>query len=83
MPEDQLATLMTNAAAAGELPDVVLGTPLDQSQQYAPEEIFDSEAAQAVVDKLGAGHLLQEGARPRQRATARRPASRATAGASC
>ena len=45
---------MTNAAAAGELPDVVLGTPLDQSQQYAQEEIFDSEAAQAVVDKLGA-----------------------------
>jgi multiple sugar transport system substrate-binding protein len=54
VPEDQLSTLMTNAAAAGELPDVVLGTPLDQSQQYAQEEIFDSEAAQAVVDKLGA-----------------------------
>jgi len=30
VPEDQLATLMTNAAAAGELPDVVLGTPLDR-----------------------------------------------------
>ena len=54
VPEDQLATLMTNAAAAGDLPDVVLGTPLDQSQQYAAEEIFDSEAAQAVVDELGA-----------------------------
>jgi multiple sugar transport system substrate-binding protein len=54
VPEDQLATLMTNAAAAGELPDVVLGTPLDQSVQYAQEEIFDSEAAQEVVDKLGA-----------------------------
>jgi multiple sugar transport system substrate-binding protein len=54
VPEDQLSTLMTNAAAAGKLPDVVLGTPLDQSQQYAQEEIFDSEAAQAVVDKLGA-----------------------------
>jgi multiple sugar transport system substrate-binding protein len=53
VPEDQLATLMTNAAAAGELPDVVLGTPLDQSQQYAQEDIFDSDAAQAVVDKLG------------------------------
>ncbi len=53
VPEDQLATLMTNAAAAGELPDVVLGTPLDQSQQYALEGIFDSEAAQAVVDTLG------------------------------
>jgi multiple sugar transport system substrate-binding protein len=54
VPEDQLATLMTNAAAAGELPDVVLGTPVQQSQQYAAEEIFDSEAAQEVVDNLGA-----------------------------
>jgi multiple sugar transport system substrate-binding protein len=53
VPEDQLATLMTNAAAAGDIPDVVLGTPLDQSQQYAVEEIFDSEAAQQVVDNLG------------------------------
>jgi len=53
VPEDQLATLMTNAAAANKLPDVVLATPLDQSVQYAAEEIFDSEAAQAVVDKLG------------------------------
>ena len=53
VPEDQLATLMTNAAAADKLPDVVLATPLDQSVQYAAEEIFDSEAAQAVVDKLG------------------------------
>jgi multiple sugar transport system substrate-binding protein len=54
VPEDQLPTLMTNAAAAGELPDVVLATPLQQSQQYAAEEIFDSEAAQAVIDNLGA-----------------------------
>jgi multiple sugar transport system substrate-binding protein len=53
VPEDQLPTLMTNAAAAGELPDVVLATPLQQSQQYAAEEIFDSEAAQAVIENLG------------------------------
>ena len=53
VPEDQLATLMTNAAAADELPDVVLATPTAQSHQYAAEEIFDSKAAQAVVDKLG------------------------------
>lgn len=53
VPEDQLPTLMTNAAAADELPDVVLATPTAQSHQYAAEEIFDSEAAQAVVDKLG------------------------------
>jgi multiple sugar transport system substrate-binding protein len=54
VPEDQLATLMTNAAAAAELPDVVLGTPVQQSQQYAAEGIFDGEAAQAVIDELGA-----------------------------
>ena len=53
VPEDQLSTLMTNAAAGGDLPDVVLATPAAQSHQYAVEEIFDSEAAQAVVDKLG------------------------------
>ena len=53
VPEDQLPTLMTNAAAAGELPDIVLATPVAQSHQYAAEEIFDSEAAQQVVDNLG------------------------------
>src|SRR5215207_10504724 len=60
VPEDQLATLMTNAAAAGELPDVVLATPLDQSQQYALEGIFDADAAQAVVDKLGKDTFSQK-----------------------
>ncbi len=60
VPEDQLATLMTNAAAAGELPDVVLATPVAQSHQYAAEEIFDSEAAQAVVDNLGADTFSQK-----------------------
>jgi multiple sugar transport system substrate-binding protein len=53
VPEDQLPTLMTNAAAAGELPDVVLATPTAQSHQYAVEEIFDAQAAQEVVDRLG------------------------------
>ena len=53
VPEDQLATLMTNAAAAGKLPDVVLATPVGDSHTYAREELFDTEAAQQVVDKLG------------------------------
>jgi multiple sugar transport system substrate-binding protein len=53
VPEDQLATLMTNAAAAGKLPDVVLATPVGDSHTYAREEIFNSDAAQEVVDKLG------------------------------
>ena len=36
VPEDQLTTLMTNAAAAGELPDVVLATPTASSRTSTP-----------------------------------------------
>jgi multiple sugar transport system substrate-binding protein len=54
VPEDQLPTLITNAAAAGDVPDVVLATPVAQSHQYAEEGVFDAEAAQEVVDNLGA-----------------------------
>jgi multiple sugar transport system substrate-binding protein len=53
VPEDQLSTLITNASAAGDLPDVVLATPVADSHAYVREEIFDGEAAQEVVDKLG------------------------------
>ena len=52
---------MTNAAAAGELPDVVLGDaarPVRSSTRR--RSIFDSEAAQAVVDKLGADTFSQK-----------------------
>lgn len=60
VPEDQLATLMTNAAAAGKLPDVVLATPVGDSHTYAREELFDSAAAQEVVDKLGQDTFSQK-----------------------
>jgi multiple sugar transport system substrate-binding protein len=60
VPEDQLATLMTNAAAAGKLPDVVLATPVGDSHTYAREELFDIDAAQAVVDKLGKDTFSQK-----------------------
>jgi multiple sugar transport system substrate-binding protein len=53
VPEDQLSTLITNASAAGKLPDVVMATPVAESHSYAREEIFDPDAAQEVVDKLG------------------------------
>jgi multiple sugar transport system substrate-binding protein len=53
VPEDQLATLITNASAAGKLPDVVFSVPVGDSHSYAQEEIFDPDAAQAVVDRLG------------------------------
>jgi multiple sugar transport system substrate-binding protein len=54
VPEDQLSTLITNASAAGRLPDVVMATPVAESHSYAREEIFDPDAAQEVVEKLGA-----------------------------
>ena len=60
VPEDQLSTLITNAAAAGELPDVVLATPVAQSHAYAQEELFDAKAAQEVVDRLGKDSFSQK-----------------------
>jgi multiple sugar transport system substrate-binding protein len=53
IPEDQLSTLVTNATAAGELPDVIAGVNIADSQRYAKEELFDAEATQEVVDALG------------------------------
>ena len=48
VPEDQLSTLITNASAAGKLPDVVMATPVAESHSYAREEIFDPDAAQEI-----------------------------------
>ena len=53
LPEDQVATLITNAAAAGELPDVLMAISTGDSHTYAAQGVFDGEAAQAVIDKLG------------------------------
>jgi multiple sugar transport system substrate-binding protein len=50
--EDQLPTLVTGAAAAGDLPDV-MSLPLGLAHAYAQEQILDADAAQAVVDALG------------------------------
>ncbi len=53
LPEDQVATLITNSAAAGELPDVLMAISTADSHTYAAQGVFDGEAAQAVIDKLG------------------------------
>lgn len=53
LPEDQVATLITNAAAAGKLPDVLMAISTADSHTYAAQGVFDGDAAQAVVDKLG------------------------------
>jgi multiple sugar transport system substrate-binding protein len=54
LPEDQVATLITNAAAAGDLPDVLMAISTADSHTYAAQGVFDAEAAQEVVDRLGA-----------------------------
>jgi len=54
LPSDQAATLITNSAAAGKLPDVFMAMSTGDSHTYAAQGVFDSEAAQEVVDKLGA-----------------------------
>jgi multiple sugar transport system substrate-binding protein len=60
VPEDQLATLVTNATAGGKLPDVIAATSAPDTLSYAKQEIFDPAAAQEVVDKLGADTFSQK-----------------------
>ncbi|WP_229073164.1 ABC transporter substrate-binding protein [Actinoplanes sp. DH11] len=53
--ENQFSSLITSAAAAGTLPDVVGALPLAAVAQMATNELLDTEAAKAVVDQLGTG----------------------------
>ncbi len=53
--ENQFSSLITSAAAAGTLPDVVGALPLAAVAQMATNELVDTDAAQAVVDELGVG----------------------------
>jgi multiple sugar transport system substrate-binding protein len=51
--ENQFSSLITNAAAAGTLPDVVGALPLAAVAQMHTNELVDTAAAGAVVDQLG------------------------------
>ena len=51
--EDQFVQLLTSAAAAGELPDVVGSQPLAGVRTMAANEMINTDAAAAVVDALG------------------------------
>ncbi|WP_433825077.1 ABC transporter substrate-binding protein [Actinoplanes sp. CA-015351] len=53
--ENQFSSLITSAAAAGTLPDVVGALPLAAVAQMATNELLDTEAAKSVVDQLGTG----------------------------
>ncbi|WP_127553153.1 ABC transporter substrate-binding protein [Actinoplanes sp. OR16] len=52
--ENQFSSLITSAAAAGTLPDVVGALPLAAVAQMATNQLLDTAAAKAVVDQLGA-----------------------------
>lgn len=51
--ENQFSQLITSAAAADKLPDVVGALPLGAVAQMATNDLIDSEATAAVVDELG------------------------------
>jgi multiple sugar transport system substrate-binding protein len=50
--EDQFNQLLTSAAAAGELPDVVGSQPLAAIRTLAANDLLNTEAAAAVVEAL-------------------------------
>jgi len=58
--EDQFNQLLTSAAAAGELPDVVGALPLAGVQALAANELLDPDAAGSVVDELGADTFSEQ-----------------------
>jgi multiple sugar transport system substrate-binding protein len=53
--ENQFSSLITSAAAAGTLPDVVGALPLGAVAQMATNDLLDTDAAKAVVEGLGTG----------------------------
>lgn len=51
--EDQFVQLLTAAAAADELPDVVAGVPLANVRTLSANGLLDTDAATAAVEALG------------------------------
>ncbi|MDQ3104842.1 MAG: extracellular solute-binding protein, partial [Actinomycetota bacterium] len=51
--EDQFTQTLTQAAASGELPDVIGSISLASVRTLAANDLLDTEAAAAVVESLG------------------------------
>ncbi|MFJ6671400.1 ABC transporter substrate-binding protein [Actinosynnema sp. NPDC091369] len=51
--ENQLTTVLTSAAASGELPDVIGSISLPIMSQLRTDDLLDTDAARQVVDALG------------------------------
>lgn len=58
--EGQFNQLLTSAAAAGDLPDVVGALSLSGVQALATNELVDTEAAATIVDELGADTFSEQ-----------------------
>lgn len=52
--EDQFNQLLTSAAAAGELPDVVGSQPLAAIRTLSANDLLNTDAAAAIIEELGA-----------------------------
>jgi multiple sugar transport system substrate-binding protein len=52
--EDQLSSVLSSSAAAGELPDVIGALSLNSTNQLKIDEVLDTGAAAEVVNGLGA-----------------------------
>jgi multiple sugar transport system substrate-binding protein len=52
--EDQLTTVLTSSAAAGDLPDMIGALSLNGVNQLATDDLLDVEAASSIIDELGA-----------------------------
>jgi multiple sugar transport system substrate-binding protein len=52
--EDQFTTVLTSAAAANDLPDLVGALSLNGVNQLYTDELLDTDAAAAIIDELGA-----------------------------
>jgi multiple sugar transport system substrate-binding protein len=53
--EDQFSQIVTSAAAAGDLPDVIGALPLAAVRELEANDLLDTETPGKVVDQLGRG----------------------------
>ena len=58
--EDQFSQLITSAAAAGDLPDVIGGISLPQVRTLSANELVDTDAVAAVIDSLDASTFSEK-----------------------
>ncbi|HYI50724.1 MAG TPA: extracellular solute-binding protein [Microbacterium sp.] len=58
--EDQFSQLITTAAAAGDLPDVIGGISLPQVRTLSSNELVDTDAVAAVIESLDASTFSEK-----------------------